>query len=152
MSQVGTKTAGGRTAIQDGREFGTEFGPVTRTLTVASRSAAAAMVNNATAEAVSSLPFGGARPQEKLSYTEPVPLWLAALRAVGCQARSNGLHHEVGWHAVADRAIYTNFGRHPERIEPLGVYLPAGATLAVHWAPGETAYTLEVYWDTEKCA
>ena len=83
---------------------------------------------------------------------EPAPVWLAALMAVNCQARSNGLHHEVCWDAVAGRAIYTNFGSHTENIEPLGVSLPAGDTLAVHWAPGETAYTVEVYSDTEKCA
>jgi hypothetical protein len=152
MNQVRTKTAGSRTAIQDSREFGTEFGPVTRSLTVASRCSAAAMVNSATAEVISSISLAAVRPPEKLSCTEPAPVWLAALRAVGCQAWSNGLDHEVGWHAVAGRAVYTNFGRHPESIEPLGVYLPAGATLAVHWAPGETAYTLEVYSDTEKCA
>jgi hypothetical protein len=151
MNQVGINTAGGRTVMQESREFGTDFGPVTRSFTVASRSTAAAMVNSAAAEVISGLSLA-VRPQEKLSYTEPAPVWLAALRAVGCQARSNGFLHEVGWHAVADRAIYTNFGRHPERIEPLGVYLPAGATLAVHWAPGDTAYTLEVYSDTEKCA
>jgi hypothetical protein len=149
MNQVGTKTAGGRTAKQD---LG-EFAPVTRTLTVATRASAAAMVNGATADAMASLSLAGMRPaQEKLSCTEPAPVWLAALRAVGCEARSNELQHEVGWHAVAGRAVYTNFGRHPEKIEPLGVNLPAGATLAVHWAPGETAYTLEVYSDTEKCA
>ena len=149
MNQVCTETAGCRAGKQDGGEFA----PVTRTLTVATRASAAAMVNSATAEAVSSLSLTGMRPQqEKLLYTEPAPVWMAALRAVGCQARSNGLHHDVGWHAVAGRAVYTNFGRHPEKIEPLGVNLPAGATLAVHWAPGETAYTLEVYSDAEKCA
>jgi hypothetical protein len=92
------------------------------------------------------------RQQENLSCTEPAPVWLAALLAVRCQARSNGFHHEIGWNAVAGRAVYTNFGSHPEKIEPLGVNLPVGATLAVHWAPGETAYTLEVYSDNEKCA
>ena len=39
-----------------------------------------------------------------------------------------------------------------ERIEPLGVNLLGGETLAVCWTPGETAYTLEVCNRTEKCA
>jgi hypothetical protein len=80
------------------------------------------------------------------------PVWLAALMAVNCQARGNGLRHDVCWQAVAGRALYTNFGSHAENIEPLGVSLPAGDTLAVYWSPGETAYTVEVYSDTEKCA
>ena len=83
---------------------------------------------------------------------EPAPVWLAALMAVNCQARSSGWHHDVCWDAVAGRAIYTNFGSHTENIEPLGVSLSAGDTLAVYWAPGETAYTVEVQSDTEKCA
>ena len=31
-----------------------------------------------------------------------------------------------------------------ELIQPLGVYLRGGQTLAVYWTPGDTAYTLEV--------
>src|SRR5678815_2859378 len=71
--------------------------------------------------------------QEGSPGREPAPVWLAALLAVNCQARSNGLHHDVCWHAVSGRAIYTNFGSHTENIEPLGVSLPAGDTLAVYW-------------------
>ena len=94
-----------------------------------------------------------ARPHpESYPGSEQAPIWLAALMAVNCQAQSDGLHHEICWNAVAGRAVYTNFGSHAENIEPLGVNLPAGDTLAVYWSPGETAYTVEVYSDAEKCA
>jgi hypothetical protein len=116
--------------------------PMTRALTVAARGSAG-----------SGGLSGSARLQHEGSPgSDPAPVWLAALMAVNCQARSNGLHHDVCWHAVAGRAVYTNFGAHSENIEPLGVNLPAGDTLAVYWSPGETAYTVEVYSDTEKCA
>ena len=84
----------------------------------------------------------------------PAPVWLAALMAVNCQARSNDLQHDVCWHEVAGKAVYTNDNAHPVNIEPLGVNLSAGDTLAVFWSPGETGYTMEVYSDTdnEKCA
>ena len=101
MTQVGIETVGGRTVKQDGGEFA----PVTRSLTVATRASAAAMVNSAAVDAISSLSLAGVRQsqEKKLSCTEPAPVWMAALRAVGCQARSNGLHHDIGWHAVAGR-------------------------------------------------
>ena len=89
---------------------------------------------------------------EKVLNVEPAPVWLAALLAVRCQARSQGIHHEVRWRAVSGRAVYTNFASGTERIEPLGVSLQAGDTLAVWWDPGETAYTMEVYSNSEKCA
>jgi hypothetical protein len=74
-----------------------------------------------------------------------LPIWLAVLMATDCQARSDNEHHDVRWDCVAGRAVYTNSGVEPERIEPLGISLPVGQTLAVYWTPGETAYTLEVY-------
>ena len=83
---------------------------------------------------------------------DPLPIWLAVLMATSCQARSHDSNHDVRWNRVAGRAVYTNFGRHAERIEPLGVSLSVGETLAVYWVPGETAYTMEVYSQTEKCA
>ena len=92
------------------------------------------------------------RQPESAPGCDPAPVWLAALVAVNCQARSNGFHHDICWHAMAGRAVYTNFGSHAENIEPLGVNLPPGDTLAVYWSPGETAYTVEVYSDTEMCA
>ena len=83
---------------------------------------------------------------------EPLPIWLAVLIATSCQARSSDSNHDVRWDRVAGRAVYTNFGHDAERIEPLGVSLSVGETLAVYWTPGETAYTMEVYSQTEKCA
>jgi hypothetical protein len=82
----------------------------------------------------------------------PIPVWLSALLATPCQARSLGMDREIRWHPVAGRALYTNPGGQAERIEPLGVTLPAGNTLAVYWSPGETGYTLEVFSSTERCA
>jgi hypothetical protein len=75
---------------------------------------------------------------------EPVPIWLAVLRATSCQAQRNGEHHTVRWNWVSGRALYTNVGRDAEHIEPLGVSLLGGYTMAVCWMPGETAYTVEV--------
>jgi hypothetical protein len=72
------------------------------------------------------------------------PIWFAALKAIDCQARTNGEDRAVLWSCVADRAIYTNYGADAEIIEPLGVRLQGGHTLAVSWLPGETAYRVEV--------
>jgi hypothetical protein len=84
--------------------------------------------------------------------SEPVPIWLAVLRATSCQAQGNGEHHAVRWSWVSGRALYTNAGRDAEHIEPLGVSLLGGHTMAVYWMPGETAYTVEVYRQAELCA
>lgn len=86
------------------------------------------------------------------STREQAPIWLSALEAAHCRALAHGMHHEVRWLALAGRALYTNYGHSPEWIEPLDVILPAGCTLAVHWAPGDTEFTLEVHADREKCA
>ena len=83
---------------------------------------------------------------------EPVPIWLAVLHATSCKAKRNGENHAVRWEWVSGRALYTNAGMDVERIEPLGVSLMAGHTLAVYWMPGETAYTVEVYRQNELCA
>ena len=80
------------------------------------------------------------------------PVWLAALVAASCRAQCQGTYHEIRWRAVSGRAVYTNFGLCTERIEPLGVDLPAGDTVAVWWEHGDTAYAMEVYSDSEKCA
>jgi len=84
--------------------------------------------------------------------TDPVPIWLAALVASSCEARRNGENHAVRWNWVSGRALYTNLGRDTEHIEPLGVHLLGGHTMAVYWLPGETAYTVEVYRQAELCA
>ncbi len=82
---------------------------------------------------------------------EAVPIWLAALFATSCEVQRNGKNHAVGWDWVSGRAIYTNAGREAEHIEPLGVSLLGGHTMAVYWRPGETAYTVEVYRQSEWC-
>lgn len=78
------------------------------------------------------------------SPTEPMPVWFAALTAVHCRARSEGQDRAVLWDCVAGRALYTNHGPSAEIIEPLGVPLRRGDTVAVSWMPGETAYRVEV--------
>ena len=83
---------------------------------------------------------------------EPIPIWLSVLMAISCQAESHGSNHDVRWNRVGGCAEYTNLGRDTERIEPLGVSLSVGETLAVCWTPGETAYTMKVYSQAEKCA
>src|ERR1035437_10144514 len=83
---------------------------------------------------------------------EPLPIWLAVLFATSCEAQRNGENHAVRWNWVSGRALYTNAGRDAEHIEPLGVNLMGGHTMAVYWMPGETAYTVEVYRQTELCA
>ncbi len=80
------------------------------------------------------------------------PIWFAALIASACLAEGNGGNHTIPWNCVSGRALYTNRGRDAERIEPLGVRLLGGETLAVYWVPGETSYTLEVYGQNERCA
>jgi hypothetical protein len=83
---------------------------------------------------------------------EPVPIWLAVLLVIPCEARRNGERHAVLWNWVSGRALYTNAGRDAEHIEPLGLSLLGGHTMAVCWIPGETAYTVEVYRQEELCA
>lgn len=73
------------------------------------------------------------------------PIWFAALLAVPCQARANGRDRAVLWDCVADRALYTNHGADLETIEPFGVQLQGGQTVAVSWQPGESAYRVEVF-------
>jgi hypothetical protein len=84
--------------------------------------------------------------------SEQCPIWLAVLLATSCEAQRNGENHAVRWDLVSGRAVYTNAGRDAEHIEPLGVSLMGGHTLAVYWMPGETAYTVEVYRQAELCA
>ena len=83
---------------------------------------------------------------------EPVPIWLAVLFATSCEAQRDGGNHLVRWNWVSGRAVYTNAGRDAEHIEPLGVSLLGGHTMAVSWIPGDTAYTVEVYRQEELCA
>ena len=82
----------------------------------------------------------------------PVPLWLAVLLATPCEAQHGGENHAVLWNWASGRAVYTNAGRDAEHIEPLGVILLGGHTMAVYWIPGDTAYTVDVYRQEELCA
>jgi hypothetical protein len=84
---------------------------------------------------------------------EPAPIWFAALSATQCRAVGNGEDRSVRFEYVAGRALYTNCSPNPESINPLGVTLQRGQTLAVYWVPGETGYTLEVYRQNQRvCA
>ena len=76
---------------------------------------------------------------------DPAPIWMAALLATCCQAVAGDGDHAVLWNCVSGRAMYTNHSAEAEFIQPLGVRLQGGDTLAVSWMPGETAYTVEVY-------
>jgi hypothetical protein len=76
---------------------------------------------------------------------EATPIWLAALIATRCQATRAGEGATVSWKSVSGKAVYTNAGVDTEMIQPLGVALEGGQTLAVSWIPGDTAYTLEVF-------
>ena len=82
----------------------------------------------------------------------PAPIWLAALIATRCQAIGAGAAHAIVWKSVAGWALYTNTGAGPELIQPLGVRLQVGESLAVSWGPGETAYRVEVYPRLVACA
>jgi hypothetical protein len=77
--------------------------------------------------------------------TDRMPLWLAALIAAPCEACGVGDNHAVSWQCISGRAFYTNASLETEMIEPLGVRLRGGHTLAVSWMPGATGYTVEVF-------
>ena len=94
-----------------------------------------------------SIELGSRRPAG-----DPLPIWLAALAAARCRVHRNGKDHAVRWSCVSGRALYTNAGADAELIQPLGVRLQGGQTLAVYWLPGQTAYTMEVYGQDEMCA
>ena len=72
------------------------------------------------------------------------PIWMAALLAVRCQAVADREERSVRWDCTSGRATYTNQSEETEFIQPLGVRLEGGDTLAVWWQPGETAYTWEI--------
>lgn len=88
----------------------------------------------------------------RINLGEPVPVWLAALIAVSCHAAVNGSSRAIEWYCVSGRALYTNCGMETEIIQPLGIPLSRGDTLAVYWVPGETEYTFEVVRHPDYCA
>jgi len=79
--------------------------------------------------------YGGERP----------PIWFAALAASNCRAACEGAGHDVIWHCISGRAVYTNSSTESETIQPLGIQLQGGYTVAVTWRAGETEYTVETY-------
>jgi len=83
---------------------------------------------------------------------QPVPVWLAALFAARCQVTNGNDCEVVPWSCISGRAVYTNDGAAAQWIEPLGVSLQRGETLAVSWRPGDTAYTLKVCGHAQMCA
>ena len=91
-------------------------------------------------------PAGFART-EMPSHGDPNPIWFAALIATHCQARAKGEgeDRDVSWACISGRAVYTNRSAEEEIIEPLGVCLQVGHTIAVSWTPGDTTYTVEVF-------
>ncbi len=89
------------------------------------------------------------RPVDPAQPGAAVPIWLAALAASRCRATGNGEKRAVRWCCISGRALYTNGGADTELIQPLGVRLQGGQTVAVSWVPGETAYTVEVYGGNE---
>ena len=88
--------------------------------------------------------FGGAASAGIQSPRPPLPIWFAALMATHCQARANNEDRDVNWDCVSGWAVYTNRGSEEETIEPLGVCLKGGQSVAVSWVPGDTTYTVEV--------
>jgi hypothetical protein len=85
------------------------------------------------------------RCQPATNTGEPLPIWMAALIASRCQVTSQGSDRMVNWRCVSGRALYTNGESDVETIEPFGVPLRRGETVAISWLPGETAYTVELY-------
>lgn len=104
------------------------------------------------------IPPAGCRPiasalEPRLATSNAAPIWFAALAATRCLATGGGEDRSVRFEYIAGRALYTNNSATAESIDPLGVTLEGGHTLAVYWIPGETAYTLEVYGqDQRACA
>lgn len=82
---------------------------------------------------------------------ETPPIWLAALLASQCHAVAEGEESAIHWNCASGRALYTNQSAATALIRPLGVELPGGGTLAVSWATGESAYTLEILTDEAPC-
>jgi hypothetical protein len=86
--------------------------------------------------------------QNVIETREHAPIWFAALVANRCTAMGRA----VNWEHKSGKALYTNSARDAEHIQPFGVSLRRGETLAVWWQPGETAYTLQVYNDLSAVA
>jgi hypothetical protein len=76
--------------------------------------------------------------QPGIAPSESLPIWMAALLASTAEP-------SIPWEWRAGRAVYTNGGDETATIEPFGVPVQSGETIAVTWLPGETAYTVELF-------
>jgi hypothetical protein len=70
---------------------------------------------------------------------------MAALLASGCHASANGTSRTIDWRLQSGRALYTNAGAETETLQPFGIPVRGGETLAVSWRPGDTSYTVELH-------
>jgi hypothetical protein len=75
---------------------------------------------------------------------EPLPIWMAALVARGCEAMVNGAARRIEWRCVSGRAVYTNAGPDTEMLLPFGIPVAGGDSVVVSWLPGDTSYTVEL--------
>lgn len=71
-----------------------------------------------------------------------LPIWSAALLAVGCRASGDGSSDLIQWELLADHARYA--ATRAVVIEPFGVKLAPGDVLEVRWAPNDSGYELTV--------
>jgi hypothetical protein len=71
-----------------------------------------------------------------------MPVWGAALIAVGCRARRNGDSDPIEWQMFGDFARYSATGE--VIVEPFGVKLLPGDILEVRWANNESGYGLTI--------
>ena len=74
-----------------------------------------------------------------------LPVWLAALLAVRCQANEGGERHDIDWKCSSGRAFYTNGSEGTVHVQPFDVHVESGHTVIVSWLPGDTAYTVELF-------
>jgi hypothetical protein len=75
---------------------------------------------------------------------DPLPIWMAALVARGCEAMVNGTARKIEWQCLSGRAVYTNDGPDTEILLPFGVPVAGGHSVVVSWLPGDTSYTVEL--------
>jgi hypothetical protein len=78
------------------------------------------------------------------TIAEPLPIWMAALVARGCEAMVNGAARKIEWQCISGRAVYTNVGAETETLLPFGIAVAGGDSVVVSWLPGDTSYTVEL--------
>jgi len=68
-------------------------------------------------------------------------IWSAALSAVGCVATgTGGSSQPIEWQPARNCLKYT--AKRAVIVEPFGISLKPGETLAVRWKPGDTGYSM----------